>query len=56
MKIGGISNFCGNWEEIYKFCGNRGEYAICIIDSEGWTPLPKDMLYQTDNQSDHETH
>ena len=33
---------------MYKFCGNRGkfinfveiwEYAICIIDLGGWTPL-----------------
>lgn len=24
---------------VYKFCGNRGEYAICIISLEGWPPL-----------------
>ena len=26
--------FCENWEEIYKFCGNRGN-AICIIGLGG---------------------
>ena len=26
--------------EIYKFCGNRGEYTICIIGLRGgWTHL-----------------
>jgi len=25
--------------DIYKFCGNREEYTIRIIDLGGWTPL-----------------
>ena len=29
--IGGMHTLCGNREKIYKFCGNEGEYAICII-------------------------
>jgi len=30
---------------IYKFCGNRGEYAICIIALGEWTPLNANDLY-----------
>jgi len=24
------------WGEIYKFGGNKGEYAMCITDTGGW--------------------
>jgi len=35
MKIGGI----------YKFCGNKGAYAIFNIGLGGWTPLATSILF-----------
>jgi len=33
--MGKLIHFAEIVGEIYKFCGNRGEYTICIIDLGG---------------------
>ena len=37
-------------EGIYRFCGNKGEYAIGIIGSGGWTPLTRSHLLVSSNE------